>query len=272
MKDMNRDFIARKSASRAPTIALLLAASTLAGCGAFSSTLDELKDADTVGAEQQGPTYSYRPLDPLKALLWHPPEVPVTNCRILELLPDETMRFAVGQLDVSGNVSYGVATAGTEGHRYVVVLDYIKSDTFAIPSTTSPGSSVPTYVGVGLRLSANLFVRKGNVDLGNLIAIGAAAQANQLTGTLVIQTLGISGKSVALPVPSEISVSSIQNALVAIGTIKGKIYDADTAISPRVVGTYDVFGKDTAAFDQYFASILASPPELRQRVNSPCTE
>lgn len=253
---------------------LALASVILLG-GCTIPTVQSVKLPETIGAIQQGPTYAYRPLDPLSARLWHPDGVPVTNCRILELLPDDTMRFGVGQIDFSGNVSYGVAKAGTAGQRYVVVLDYIKSDTISLPrpspaDASDPVRSVPTYVGIGLRLSANLIVNEGSVDLGNLIAIGAAAQAKQVSGTLVIQTLGVSGQSIAaaMPIPSEISASSIQNALVAIGTIKSKIYDAGTQISPRVVGTYDVFGADIKAFDAYFAAIMADPPELRQRVNS----
>ena len=130
---------------------------------------------------------------------------------------------------------------------------------------------VPTYVGIGLRLTANLVVLQGSVDLGNLIAIGAAAQEKRVSGTLVIQTLGISGPSIAaiMPIPNEISASSIQNALVALGTIKGKIYDEATEISPRVVGTYDVFGSDTKAFGAYFAAVMLDPPKLKQRIHSP---
>jgi hypothetical protein len=253
---------------------VLLGPILLGDCSLFSPAT--AKSSETSGQMAQGPSYSYRPLDPLKARLDHAPGVPVTNCRILELLPDETVRLAVGQVDMSGNVSYGVAKAGAEGHSYVVVLDYIKSDTFSIQVTGhGEGTSkdqriVPTYVGIGLRLSAHLLVNQGTVDLGNLVAIGAAAQEKRLSGTLVIQTLGISGESVAavIPIPSEISAASIQNALVAIGTIKSKIYDEKTTLSPRVVGTYNVFGDDGKAFDAYFTGILATPPALSERANS----
>jgi hypothetical protein len=243
----------------------------------------------TTAAVQQGPAYGYRPLDPLTVKLMHPEKVPVTNCRILELLPDQTLRFAVGDVTESGSVSYGLAKAGFAGQRYVVVVDFMLSDTISAPTVaplatavttpaTPPGPSVnaaaerfvPTYVGVGLRLTANLKVNSGEVDLGNLIAIGAAAEAKQVYGTLVIQTLGISGEGVAaaIPIPSEVSASSIQNALVAIGTIKGKIYDEKTALSPRVVGIYDTYGTDTKGFDAFFATLMRNPPTLTVRENS----
>ncbi len=248
----------------------------LSGCSALPS-FDNVKVPATAAEVVQGPTYSYRPLDPLTARVMRPDNVvAVSNCRMLELLPDETMRFAVGQVDASGKVSYGVANSGVEGHRYVVVLDYMKSTTFQHPKPPTDGStttvrSAPTYVGVGLRLSANLVVRKGSVDLGSLFALGIAGEANQVSGSLMLQTLGVSGPSIsaALAIPSDISTASIQAALVSIGTIKRKIYDGDTEISPRVIGTYDVFGPDMKSFDAYFSTLLADPPELRIRINSP---
>jgi len=239
----------------------------LYGCAVPRVTMPQ-----TEAAQQSGPAYGYRPLDPLSAKLQHQPRTPVTNCRILELFPDETVRLAIGQFDTSGNLSYGVAKAGYVGNRYSVVLDYIKSDTLSLPAIDSVTTArqVPIYVGIGLRLTANLIVNSGSVDLANLIAIGAAAQAKQLSGTLVIQTLGISGESIssAIPIPSEISESSIQNALVAIGTIKSKIYDDKISISPRVIGIYDIFGTDTKAFDTFFASLLNAPPSVYERENS----
>jgi hypothetical protein len=256
----------------------VLACSSLVACGAC--TIPQIRETPaavppTIGATLEGPTYGYRPLDPLTAKLEHSEKTPVTNCRILELLPDETMRLAIGQVDISGNISYGLAKAGVQGNRYVVILDFIKSDTKTLASSgpgagTATVTHVPAYVGIGLRLSANLIVNQGNVDLGNLIAIGAAAQAKQVSGTLVIQTLGISGESVdaALPIPSEISTASIQNALVAIGTMKSKIYDDKTSLSPRLVGIYNVFGNDSKAFDVFFASVLENPPSLTERENS----
>ena len=266
----------------------------------------------TMGAVEQGPAYGYRPLDPLTVNLNHPDKVPVTNCRILELLPDETMRFAVGDVTESGSVSFGLAKAGLAGRRYVVIVDFMLSDTMSVPAvggmpaatptaavsamaasaTAAPavvvptptppvpkpvtnGASVaerfvPTYVGLGLRLTANLMVKEGEVDLGNLVAIGAAAETRRVYGTLVIQTLGISGEGVAssIPIPSEISASSIQNALVAIGTIKSKIYDEKTTLSPRVVAIYNTFGKDTQNFNTFFAGLMRNAPTLNERINS----
>src|SRR5690606_32243655 len=94
---------------------------------------------------------------------------------------------------------------------------------------------VPVYVGVGLRLTANITVLKGEVNLGNLFAIGGEASSEKISGTLVVQTLGISGKTISasIPMPSEINSTTIQNAILALGTIKAVMYENDTRITPR---------------------------------------
>lgn len=250
-------------------------AAMLGGCAL--THMPETKLPQTSAEIQQGSTYAYRPLDPLNARVSRreKDQTPVTNCRILELLPDETMRFSVGQIDAVGKVTYGVASAGVAGHRYQIVLDYMKSTTFLHPlgpqKEPKDDVSAPTYVGIGLRLTAYLAVNEGNVNLGSLLALGLAGESKQVSGSLMLQTLGVSGPSIsaALAIPSDISTASIQAALVSIGTIKSKIYDAETEISPRVVGTYDVFGDDTAKFDTYFGKVLSDPPELMLRLNSP---
>ncbi|MCG9545657.1 hypothetical protein L1D37_18125 [Vibrio sp. Isolate33] len=83
---------------------------------------------------------------------------------------------------------------------------------------------ISTYIGIGLRLTASIQVKKGNVDLGSLFALGATAESNQISGSLVIQTLGISGESISsiMLMPSEISRTTIPNANLASGAMKEK--------------------------------------------------
>jgi hypothetical protein len=122
---------------------------------------------------------------------------------------------------------------------------------------------VPVYVGVGLRLTANIKVNEGSVDLSNLFAIGAAAQAKQISGTLVIQTLGLSGVGVSsvLPMPSEINQTSIQNAIQSLGAIKAKMYDEGTLVTPRVVGVYNNIGGNRT-INGFISSILSEDLSL----------
>jgi hypothetical protein len=211
--------------------------------------------------------YGYRPVDPLPVVVKS-----VAPDRIRDALPDETMRLAVAEVTGSTEVAYGPVKTGFAGRSYSVVLDYIKfatqpfgaridrskselSDVKALARSSPPSQVddarfksvvVPIYVGVGVRLTATVRVNEGTVDLTNLVALGAAARAKQVTGTLVVQTLGISGEGVStlIPIPSELNETTIQNAIMALGQMKGKIYDARTQISPRVVGFYNVLSAE----------------------------
>jgi hypothetical protein len=133
--------------------------------------------------------------------------------------------------------------------RYRLVRDP-SSDAYAARQSDDvkepPGERVifPVYVGIGLRLTASLTVLKATANLSSLAGIAADAAAGKVTGSLVVQTLGISGRSVsaALPLPSELNETTIGNAILAIGSIKALLYDASTEISPRVVGVYNPIG------------------------------
>ena len=100
--------------------------------------------------------------------------------------------------------------------------------------------NIPIYVGVGLRVSANIYVVGANVNISGIGAIGAEAEAERLRGSLVVQTLGINGKSIAaaLPIQSELNRTTAQNAIVAVGSIKSLLYADETVKSPRLVGMY----------------------------------
>lgn len=110
----------------------------------------------------------------------------------------------------------------------------------------------PVYVGVGIRITSNLTVLSGTVNLAGLGSIGAAADAKKLSGDLVIQTLGITGAKVtsALPLPSELNATTIQNAITAMATIKSALFSSgsDVVVTPRVVGFYNPLAVNTPQF------------------------
>lgn len=100
--------------------------------------------------------------------------------------------------------------------------------------------NIPVYVGVGLRVSANVYIVGANANISGIGVIGTEAEAEKLKGSLVVQTLGINGKSIAaaLPIQSELNRTTAQNAIVAVGSIKALLYADETVKSPRVVGIY----------------------------------
>lgn len=247
----------------------------------------------TLGDPRGAQTFGYQPLDPLPVSVdltkKGTNDSRTTNQIIMDLLPDETTRLAIGQSDISGNISYGPAKVGYKGHTYNVVLDYIKFDTKSleiiytltddvnkknknkifkvykklsdIPAAESlyiHKAIMPVYVGIGLRLSASVDVKKGSMDLGNLFGVGMAAEAEKISGTLVVQTLGISGENISsfVPLPNQINETTIQNALLALGSIKAKMYEADVQLTPRIVGIYNNIGGGSTVVNAVITEIL----------------
>jgi hypothetical protein len=100
--------------------------------------------------------------------------------------------------------------------------------------------NIPVYVGIGLRISANVYVVGASANISGIGIIGAEAEAERVKGSLVVQTLGVNGKSItaALPIQSELNRTTAQNAIVAIGSIKALLYADETVKSPRLVGLY----------------------------------
>jgi hypothetical protein len=94
------------------------------------------------------------------------------------------------------------------------------------------------YVGVGLRMTATVFVKEAGVDLSSLYGLGAAAEQKKISGSLLVETLGVTGPDISplLPWPSEINVSSIQNAIQSIATVKAKMYEEKGVyIKPQII-------------------------------------
>lgn len=114
-------------------------------------------------------------------------------------------------------------------------------------SQLSVTQKVPIYLGVGLRIRASIQVLKGNVQL-SLWGIGSAASAGNVSGTMVVQTLGIFGEPVStlIPLPSDVTQSSIQAAMQSLAAIKAKLYNKDVGARPQVVGFETIFGSRPA--------------------------
>jgi len=130
--------------------------------------------------------------------------------------------------------------------------------------------TMPVYIGVGLRLSADIRAIKGNISLSGLGAIGAQAEASALSGTLTVQTLGVNGASLAtaLPLPNKLDQTTIESGILAIGTSRAMLYTAGLSgaagekivATPRVVGLYSPIGSDPALINAVYAEISRVRP------------
>ena len=219
---------------------------------------------------------------------------------VMDALPDHTVRMAVREVTGEAKGGFGPVALSAEGRSYQVVVDSIFADTTnvrfgirigdgrgpnklmrlpeKIAATTRidvvrldrkeavpPGYedvTMPIYVGIGLRLTANLTTAKGGINLSNLPAIAASVDGGQSSGSLTTQTLGIYNQQVAstFPIPSELNTTSIQNALVSLGAVKAIVYDRDTGTRPRVTGIYNPLPTSDPLLINKIYSALARDP------------
>jgi hypothetical protein len=273
----------------------------LTGCAHWPRGGDSSDSSDS--SKKRAEPYGYQPIDPLPVVLECTGTITsanLSNSVILKSLPDETMRLAMTELTGGTSITYGPGKIGYAGKDYMVVLDWIKFDTKKfnvgeesklstedgksvlyrwlrpLETTETPKYIVPAYVGIGVRLTARFRVQEGSVDLGNLFLIGASAQAKQVKGTLTIQTMGISGPTISpnIPVPSDLDVTAIQNAVMALAAIRAKVYgnDHDLTIVPRVVAFYNTLGADAKDVKQFISNFLDKPVPHNVGTTGTCSE
>ncbi|MGE8414865.1 MAG: hypothetical protein ACN6QY_21105 [Pseudomonas sp.] len=156
----------------------------------------------------------------------------MSNKEINARLPLERSYVSILKVDTENTLGYaGAKYTGTTG-TYIVVLDYAK-----YRDEVTDKENLPCLVGVGVRIKATITTRKSGLDLGSLFAIGYAAKSGYLTGTIELTKIGIDSShlSSAMPNSTEISDTSIQSAIQAIGAVRNRLYDDDTRLTPHVL-------------------------------------
>jgi hypothetical protein len=127
--------------------------------------------------------------------------------------------------------------------------------------------TIPVYVGIGMRIQADITAIEGNVPLTSLGVIGLEAQARKLSGTLTVQTIGISGEPAAtsLPLPGRLDQTSVENAILALGSNRAVVYrsranDNGIVITPRVVGLYSPIGSNPSLINAIYSELSRNRP------------
>lgn len=277
----------------------LLLTVVLSSCSVFKETAD-LENLNEKANSASLVMKGYQPIDPIQLSIKKDDTLNLRN--VLDKLPNEATRVAIGKINQNGTVTFGPFSVAKAGESYSVIIDYIKYTTTSMPveyqeeysemsksdylsrvqnikyrpddpnankvvgqslyslrtnhgtvkskkntivsslSLESDKASkneikLPVYVGIGLRIQASVTTLKDSINLGSLYGLGLAASQNKLNGTLIIQTLGISGENISqiVPIPDRINESTIQSAMQSLATIKSKIYDNKTTIRPQIV-------------------------------------
>lgn len=129
--------------------------------------------------------------------------------------------------------------------------------------------TIPIYIGIGLRATADIVTTNAKANVSGLGVIGSEAEAGNLKGSLIVQTLGVNGKAItaALPIQSELNRTTAQNAIVAVASIKTLLHSDETDIAPRVVGLYLPFSGGKSLVNAVISELSTVPPEWMR----PCT-
>jgi hypothetical protein len=218
--------------------------SALLNQGSFSKQEKSLQGINVSSKNYLG----YQPIDPIpvskviafdtganneKEVFWQ--SLPDAES-VRRLLPLQTAQFAVRKTDVSGQVTYLVSSLSLERGSYEVIMDYMK---YRVEDAYGENGDYigNARVGVGLRIKALIVTNKANLNLGSITAIGLQANLGHLSGGISVDVVGIDSEAVTnlIPLTSEIDETAIQSALQALASIKSKLWEDDTTITPHIV-------------------------------------
>jgi len=160
----------------------------------------------------------------------------VLNDERHKLLPNHTAEVVIKKFTADGKVSYGPAAIAASGGTYEVTMDYMKYRVEPVYEESTNRCLGMGRVGVGLRIRANFVTKNASLDVGSPLAIGIAAKAGSLRGSITVDVIGLDSKDVTMMVPitSEINETSIQNAIQALASIKAKLHE-NVEIVPHLV-------------------------------------
>ncbi|WP_350655712.1 hypothetical protein [Psychrobacter sp. S1-30-MNA-CIBAN-0213] len=158
------------------------------------------------------------------------------NEKILKLLSNTRSEISINKVNAKGEISTPIANSNIGIGDYRVIMDYTP---YIIEDALTPDNIKvgDARIGLGLRLTAKITTMEGGINVGSLIALGAAAKANKLQGTLHVDTIGIRLKNNAgmILLNTTIDDTSILKTLETMAVIQSKIGDEGTHLDPQVI-------------------------------------
>jgi hypothetical protein len=184
----------------------------------------------------------------------------LTNDQKRVMLPNQTALVSVASQSANAKLEYLVASVSGDAGAYVVVLDFMK---FKVENIFDENDMYlgTGKVGVGLRIKATVVTAEAKLNLGSLLALGVAAEAKKLDGTLSVEVIGIDSAKVTdlLPMGVTISQASIQNSLQALASIKPYLWEKETTITPQLIWFRQA--RANALDDMRTGNIKMEPPK-----------
>jgi hypothetical protein len=149
---------------------------------------------------------------------------------ILAELVNHDVYVRAYSIETDGKLTYLVGCVAGKGKQIVVQQDYLNYKLVQIKGKQEK-------VGIVFRIEAELVTKSSDVNLNGLFAIGLAVQSGSAAGQLKVEVHGLAGEPISslIPLPSDISEASLQNAMQAIATLKTKVYDDQVTVSPQII-------------------------------------
>jgi hypothetical protein len=152
----------------------------------------------------------------------------------LSSFPNLVSSVTLYQVDKDGSLSLIGNSLSVKNSTYIVIYDYTQTQTIQVNDTNNK-ISYYALIGVSVRMVARVTTKAAGLNLTNLFGLGMAANNKKVEGSLEVRANGINSLQInsLIPVTTDLSPSSISNALQAVATIKSHIYDKETKITPQ---------------------------------------
>ncbi|NOT65532.1 MAG: hypothetical protein HOP06_05820 [Methylotenera sp.] len=148
----------------------------------------------------------------------------------LSILANSEDYVATNEILKSGSVEFGTAKTSKSNSQYEIVSQWVRFiNVSPIDATGVKRLGVDHKVGVGARIVANITTHKAGINLGDLFAVAASAEAGQVQGSLLFTIQGIHGKGIDTYTPrvSKLDQENLRKALEAIQSIKTLLHNDD---------------------------------------------
>ena len=127
--------------------------------------------------------------------------------------------YKIYQLDSDVKATLLSSFLGAKGKKYVVQSDFIQYTDKEIDGERK-------RLGYLIRIQADISSVEANIDLNGLFALGVAAKAKQVNGSLSVQVYGLSGIRIADMVGQQFALTeeSLMKAIEGVAVLWQRIY------------------------------------------------
>lgn len=161
----------------------------------------------------------------------------LSQTELRKFLQNIDQKVVISKVDRNGKLTFMTGSLAGEKGKYWAYVDF--ANYFIDDLIDEHGNVIgEAKIGVGTRMIAKVKTNKSGIDLGSILKIGFAASKSELSGSLEVKILGVSGGEILKAVPGSfptINDAAIQSALESMAVIKSKLYDDDSWLKPAIL-------------------------------------